>query len=128
MILYHDLIRLFFDLILSRIPLLSLNYLNLLADASELIGQNHPFLLIIVLLIYEFHHLVEIRVLMQLAEVLHGFFSQGVHVLHDLERVLKSLVVEILGSTAQLLSLLADNTRTPLRSLFGVSIDLVKID
>lgn len=124
----YYLVRLLLYLLLSGVAMLALRYLDPFADVSQLIGQDHAFLLIHVLLVEELDHLLEIGVLVQFAQLLHGPLRQNIHVLHDLQSVLQALIVERLRFFPHLLRLPRHDARSPLRRLLGLSIHSVEVD
>jgi len=124
----HYLVRLLLYPLLSGVPLLPLSHLDPLADVAQLIGQNHALLLIHALLVEELHHLLEIAILVQLAQLLHRSLRQNVHVLHDLQSALQTLVVERLRPSSHLLSLLRHDARAPLRRFLGLRVHPVEVD
>ena len=124
----HYLVRLLLYLLLSGVAMLALRYLDPFADVSQLVSQDHALLLIHVLLVEELNHLLEVRVLVQLAQLLHGPLRQNIHVLHDLQSVLQALVVERLRPFPHLLRLPRHDARPPLRRLLGLRVHSVEVD
>lgn len=93
----HDLIRFLLHLLLSCILMLPLHYLYTIADMRQFVGENHPFLLVIVLLVDELHHFIEVCILVYLSQVFSCLLCEHIHVLHYFKSILYAFIVELCG-------------------------------
>ncbi len=85
---------------------------------GELVADYHALLLLLVLLVQEIGHLIEVQVLVDLLQRLGRLLCYRLDVLDYLKGVLEALVVEGVDSTLYLLGLVGNYLWTPIGSLF----------
>ena len=91
----HHIIGILLHFFFSCILVLSLHYLYTIGNVGQFIGENHSFLLIIVLFVDELHHFIKVSVLIDLSQVLCCLLCEHVHVLHYLKSILYAFVVKL---------------------------------
>jgi len=115
----YDFVCLFLCFLFGGVARLALDDFDLLTDAGELVADYHALLLLLVLLVQEIDHLIEVQVLVDFLQRLGCLLCYRLDVLDYLEGVLEALVVEGFDFTLYLLGLVGNYLWTPICSLFA---------
>ena len=119
MVADYDFVCLFLCFLFGGVARLALDDFDLLTDAGELVADYHALLLLLVLLVQEIDHLIEVQVLVDFLQRLGCLLCYRLDVLDYLKGVLEALVVEGFDFTLYLLGLVGNYLWTPICSLFA---------